>query len=356
MKDGNILVINNGLAGGGIERASISMANFFSKNGNNVTLLALYRSEHFFQLDSNIRFIEPEFNRNNTNKYLYLLKMLFYVRTKTNLIKPDVVLAYGEWTNPYVILALTGIGIPVYVSDRMSPIGKLPFLSKFLREKLYKRAKGIIAQTNFAKEIIYKQTGSKNIKVIPNPVNVINKINCEQKNRIVTVGRLSKEKGHNYLIEAFSFINDNEWELSIVGDGPERENLNKLAESLGIKHKVLFSGHLRDFSKELSEAKIFVLPSLKEGFPNSLIEAMSLPIACISSNCIAGPADIIENGINGILVEPASVEQLSKALDLLIQNESLRQKISNKAFEVRSKYGFQNIANEYLNFIFDQNE
>lgn len=98
------------------------------------------------------------------------------------------------------------------------------------------------------------------------------------------MGRLEKVKGHEYLIKAFAKIEDQDWELSIVGDGSERPYLENLTKVLNIDNKVIFHGHLRDFRKQLSEAKIFVLPSLSEGFPNALIEAMSLPLPCISTD------------------------------------------------------------------------
>lgn len=349
-----IVIINNGLAGGGIERASISMSNYFASLGYEVTLLALYKTEHFYQLDNRIVFIEPSFTRKKLNKTSYIFKIMAYVRKHIKAIYPNVVLAYGEWTNPFVIMSLTKLNIPVYITERMSPILKLSSYHAILQKIFYKKANGIIAQTKYAKKVIENKTGAKNISVIPNPVNVIEKTECEPKKIIVTVGRLSKEKGHKYLIEAFAHINDKTWELSIVGDGSERPFLEQLAEQLGVKERIIFHGKKKDFSLQLSEAQIFVLPSLSEGFPNALIEAMSFPMACISSNCIAGPSDIIENGINGILVEPADSVELSKVLNMLIEDEELRKKITQNAYKIRQEYNFKKIANQYLNVLLEQ--
>ena len=307
MKNKKILIINNGLSGGGIERASVSLANYFSDMGHQVDVLALYQSKPFFSLVANVSFTEPDFIKRKNGKNVYAIKMMFYVRSKIKQIKPDVILAFGEWTNPFVIIASLGFNNPVYVSDRMNPLARLPFISEFLRRKFYKKASGIIAQTNFAKEILLGKTKSSKITVIPNPVNAINRINCEFKKRIVSVGRLSSEKGHKYLLQAFSDITDKSWELSIVGDGPERVNLEKMATDLGIHKRVIFHGHLKDFTLQLSEAQIFVLPSLKEGFPNALIEAMSVPLACISTDFLKGKNDIVKDGVNGLIVPIADV-------------------------------------------------
>ena len=347
----HILIINNGLAGGGIERASVSLANHFQKIGCKVSVLALYQSEKFFSLENGIFYLEPDFSRENTNKIFYLTKMIKYIQKSVAKIKPDTILAFGEWTNPFVLLALKGTRFPVYVSDRMNPLAKLPLLSEFLRKTLYKRAAGIIAQSNFAKTVLREKTKAKNIHVIYNPVNVIEKTDCEVKDRIVTVGRLEEVKGHRYLIEAFAKIQNKVWELSIVGDGSLRIELESLASSLGVSDRIIFHGQLTDFRMQLSEANIFVLPSLKEGFPNALIEAMSVPLACIASDTFHGHHEIIKHGENGLLVQPANVDELTKALELLIENTQLREQVKTKAFELRQKLNFVTIADHYLKVI-----
>jgi GalNAc-alpha-(1->4)-GalNAc-alpha-(1->3)-diNAcBac-PP-undecaprenol alpha-1,4-N-acetyl-D-galactosaminyltransferase len=345
-----ILLINNGLGGGGTERTSTNLANYFSDLGYSVFLLALYKSNHFYSLNHTVIFKEPAFSRDKFNRQIYLMKLLIYIRQNLKSFKPDTVLSFNEWTNPFVLLASFGLDIPIYVSDRMSPNAKLPFVTFFLQKMLYGKAKGIIAQTEYAKQIIAKKTASGKIVVIPNPLNAIPKISCEEKNRIITVGRLERVKGHKFLIQAFSNVKDKSWELSIVGDGSERSNLETLASCLGIRDRVLFHGHLNDFSLQLSESKIFVLPSLNEGFPNSLIEAMSVPLACVCSYYNEGVGEII-NGSNGIIVEKGNVDELTNALDLLIQNRNLRSRLSSNAYKVHEIFKFENIAAQYLRVI-----
>lgn len=346
-----ILIINNGLAGGGIEKASSSFANYLAEQNTDVFILALYKSEHFFKLDARITFIEPSFTRNSFRKYLYIFKLLWYIKLNTKRINPDTVLSYGEWINPFVLLALQFTKYPVFVSDRMNPLAKLPFLSENLRKVLYKKAAGIIAQTNFAKKVLFEKTKSKNIKVIPNPLTPIEGVVIEKKNKIISVGRLTSEKGHQYLLKAFSLIKNVDWELSIVGDGNERDSLEKLSQKLQIDDRIIFHGHMKDFSKLMYESKIFVLPSLKEGFPNALIEAMSVPLPCITTNFFEGENEIINQGVNGFVISPGSVEELAEALNLLINDSDLREKIAINAFKVRENYNFDKIAKQYMNFI-----
>ncbi len=347
----HILIINNGLAGGGIERASVSLANHFYSIGYKVSVLALYQSEKFFILESGISYFEPSFSRSSLSRIMYLKKMIKYIRKTVSQILPDTILAFGEWTNPYVLLALHGTKYPVYVSDRMNPLAKLPTISEYLRLILYKRAAGIIVQSNFAKKVIENKTKSKNIHVIYNAVNIIEKIDCELKNRIVTVGRLEEVKGHRYLIEAFARIPNNDWELSIVGNGSLRCELESLANLLGVGNRVIFHGHLSDFRLQLSEAKIFVLPSLKEGFPNALIEAMSVPLTCVATDTFNGNNEIILDGYNGFLVQPGNVEELTVILQTLVNNNERLEKIKLNAFRIRKKLNIDSIAKDYIKVI-----
>jgi len=350
-----ILIINNGLSGGGIERASVSLANYWAEKEIIVTVLALYQSEHFYTLHPKIRLIEPGFSRKKLSQAAYVIKMILFARKHIKQIQPDTILAFSEWTNPYMVVARMGLPYPLFLSDRMNPLARLPYLSELLRRKLYKKATGIIAQSTFAKNILFEKTKAKNIKVIHNPVNIINKVECTQKKQIVTVGRLSPEKGHRFLVEAFAGLKTNGWELSIVGDGKEMENLKELAKELNVEKRVVFHGHLKDFSFQLSEAQIFVLPSLKEGFPNALLEAMSVPLACITTDFFQGNNEIIENGVNGLIVKPQDAKEMTQALELLINDEPLQNKLKKNAFKVREDYNFDKIANQYLNFILHKN-
>lgn len=345
-----ILIINNGLAGGGIERASISLANHWAKEGLSIYLLALYQSQPFFSLHDSIQFSEPSFEYGG-NRIVYNLKLLKYIRQSIKRIKPDVILAFGESTNPYVLLAAQGLNVPVFVSDRMHPKARLPKFIFILKKWLYPKATGIIAQTQLARRVMQSYLGGVNIHVIPNPVNVINRLDLPRKKIIVSVGRLEEVKGHRYLIEAFAKLEQKDWILSLIGDGSLRQELIDLATSLGVQDRVLFHGYKKNFRKDLSEASIFVLPSLKEGFPNALLEAMSVPLPCIATDFIGQPNEIINDRKNGLLVPVKDVKKLVAAMGRLADCPQLREELASEAFGVREEFSFDKIANRYLTTI-----
>ena len=344
------MIITRGLTAGGMERTSVNVASYFHSKGYKVIYFTLFNFPHFFKLHEDIKIIEPKFDREKNNKFFYALKLIPSIRKVIKEQNVNYVLGIGEYFNPFTIFATFGLSCKVFVSDRLSPDIKLGLVD-VLKKMTYPFADGAISQTNYAAKRLKENTKIKNITVIPNPLNPILRIEVPVKNQIVTVGRLNPEKGHKFLIEAFSKIENKDWKLMLIGDGVERNNLEKQVEELQLTDRVVFRGELRDFSLELSESQIFVLPSLSEGFPNALIEAMSVPLACISSDCVAGPSDIIENGLNGILVEPRNTNDLTKKLDMLISDFELRNKLKNNAFKIVDDLNFETIANKYFEFI-----
>lgn len=348
----SICIIMAGLTGGGIEKIGTSLANHYLSLGYRTSVILIFKTNHFFSLRDGIRVFEPEIDRKEYNRFVYAIKMIPHIRNAVKLMHPDCILSLGEWFNPYVILSTRGLHIPVYVSDRMSPQLNLGVFWELVKRYTYKYADGIIAQTSLAKKIIYKKTHNSNIKVIFNPLSAVDYDGSPKQNLFVSIGRLSIEKGHIVLLKAFNMIvNKIDWDLSIVGDGPERPLLEDFVLKNNLSKRVTFYGHRKNIQKYLSQASVFVLPSLSEGFPNALIEAMSVPLPCIASDCIAGPGDIIQNEINGILVPPNDVNILADKMLELANSEARRRFLAENAYKIRLKLPFHLIAQEYLDFI-----
>ena len=346
-----ICFITGGLAGGGMERSLTSLANYFAEIGHDVTIINIFKTDVFFTLNSSIKVVWPNLNRDKAHRIIYAIRLLPYLRREIKKVKADAVISFGEWFNAYVILSLIGTKQKLFISDRMGPLLKLGFPLDVANRFLYKYATGIIAQTKTASEIIAKKTKAKNIIVIPNAVKPINVSTLTREKRIISVGRLSREKGHEVLIAAFARLHDESWVLDIVGDGPERKSLEEKTLALGITEKVFFHGHMKHFGDLLGRASIFVLPSYYEGFPNALIEAMSVPLAVISSDCVAGPSEIIRHGLDGLLFEPGNVDVLLELLTALTSNEKQRDYLASNAFKVRERFAFEQMSKKYLSIL-----
>jgi GalNAc-alpha-(1->4)-GalNAc-alpha-(1->3)-diNAcBac-PP-undecaprenol alpha-1,4-N-acetyl-D-galactosaminyltransferase len=351
-KQKKILVINNGLAFGGIELASVTFANYCSINGYEVTVLALFKSDHCITLNPNILFLEPDFDRKNLNKYVYALRLIKFIRKNIIALKPDVIISHGEWENGYVTLVTRGLKIPLYLQNHMNPNAKFKFFHEKMNKLFYKKAEGVIALTDYAASIIKNRYKVENIIALPNPIREFETENIKEEDRIVTIGRLSREKGHKYLIEAFKLLKKHGWYLDIVGDGPERESLEMLSDDLNCTENIFFHGQQSNISFYLQRAKIFVLPSLSEAFPLALIEAMSISKACVSTDCLAGNEVIVKNNYNGLVVKPGDIFQLSMAMQKLIENEDLRKSLAANAQKIKEELSMKVIYKKYLSFIF----
>lgn len=145
------------------------------------------------------------------------------------------------------------------------------------------------------------------------------------------VGRLVINKGLNYLIEAVALLKKSfNVKLLIVGDGSLMEELKKMAKNKGLEESVIFTGMRRDITDILSSIDIFVLSSIKEGFPNSLLEAMAMGKPIVAT-AIGGIPEIIQHGANGLLVQSADIEGLAAAIKTIIDNPLMAQRIGRAA-------------------------
>ena len=144
-----------------------------------------------------------------------------------------------------------------------------------------------------------------------------------------TTARLVPDKGHEFLIRALQRLEPEIPNLNaiIVGDGRHRKTLERLSRDLQVSHRVHFTGNLRDVAKPLAAMDIFVLPAVwREGFGLSIVEAMACQKPVIVTN-IWALNTLIENRVNGILVEPRSVEDLAQAILLLLKDTGFRESI-----------------------------
>lgn len=239
------------------------------------------------------------------------------------------------------------------------------FLIEFLTAQLNKQ---VIAVSRFTADRLEKYRFRKNsISIIPNGVNlekIISITNHHQKDSppLIYVGRLIKEKRVNLLIKAITKLdklnkldqNNKQIILQIIGDGPEREKLERLTNELKITHKIKFTGRLSSIEEvwqQIAGAKIAIQPSEREGFGMFPLEAMAVGIPVIyCQSDESAVSEVVRDGIEGIAVN-ADIDSLTTAIHNLLNNEQECHRLSENA-HIRSKeFDWQNIANN-LEFIF----
>ncbi len=160
---------------------------------------------------------------------------------------------------------------------------------------------------------------------------------------ITFLGRLIGVKGIEYLIRAVSTI-DGEFKVLIVGDGPAKEKLQNMADEMKVEGKVIFTGWRQDVPSILKASDIFVLPSLSEGLPIALLEAMAAGCACVVTD-IGLP---VKNGENALVVPPRNAESLSSAIETLIRDRKLRDRLSKNAVREAKKYSWEIAVEGYI--------
>lgn len=353
-----ITCIIHGLGLGGMERVMAILLNFFAENEEvEVSLLIIGKSRHIeFELSNKIKVYVPTFEFDPQQRNSSTLKTMRFIRKRIKEIDPDTILSFGEYWNNLVLLSLYGLKYPVYISDRSQPNKNLGKLQNKLREVLYPRAAGYIAQTSKAKEIAIKNKWNKNITVIGNPINqVLNENIKEKQNIILTVGRLIPTKHIDELIEIVKNINNSEWKLIIVGGNAKNMNLledyKQLVEEFGMEDQIQLTGAQANIQDYYKKAKIFAFTSSSEGFPNVIGEAMSYGLPVIAYDCTAGPSDLVVHGETGFLIEERDQRSYIRNLEKLMQDPVLREKQGAKAIEKIRDFDSEIIAEKFFSFI-----
>ena len=163
------------------------------------------------------------------------------------------------------------------------------------------------------------------------------------------IGSLKEEKGFRFLIEAAINVVPNEGKVKflIVGDGPLREELERLAASRGAEGNIVFTGYRNDVYKLLGTFDIFVLPSVKEGLPMVLLEAMAAGIPVVATR-VGAVHRVLTDGVNGLLISPGEAGALRKAIETLLTNPSFSASIAARGYEtVREHFSSEAMFSKY---------
>jgi glycosyltransferase involved in cell wall biosynthesis len=173
----------------------------------------------------------------------------------------------------------------------------------------------------------------------------------KEKIYLISVGRFVKRKGFDYLIKSLQFL-DKDIELLIIGDGTEKPNLCQLAQQLGLIDRVHLLGEVSEELKfqYLFNSDIYVLSSLHEGFGIVLQEAMQVGLPIVSTNH-GGQVDLIEQDVNGLLVNPCDAESLARAIREVLADADLAHRMSYNNKNALKKYNIKNITQRYLDLL-----
>ena len=350
-----------GLNSGGAERVMSSLINYLV-NDDEIYLITFTDKDLFYEIDQrihhiNINYFLPEKGIKRKLKLPYIeIKRIIRLIKILKTIKPNCVVSFCVTANLFNIAQkILYKRVPCIISERNDPT-KHSKLIKLICKQTYKYADLIICQSRFV-EKFYLDSNGKTC-VLPNPLLIENipdyKENIIRKNKIVTIGRLAEQKNQKSLIDAFSIIYQKypKFVLEIYGEGALYNDLLNYIKNLNLENNVKLMGVKKNILECISDAKLFVLPSKYEGFPNVLLEAMSLGLPVISTDFSTGVAhDLIKDNINGFVVKVDDIKEMAKKIIEIIENEELQKQMSLNNLYVREDYSISKIGEEWKNVI-----
>jgi glycogen(starch) synthase len=264
----------------------------------------------------------------------------------------------GRWLRgiPYVV-SLRGGDVPGAMGKELDMYHKICLP---MTKLIWENARFIAANSKGLVELAQKSYKG-NILLIRNGVDVEFFSPLERENvakrKLIFVGRLSREKDLPTLLNAVKVLNEKRqfpFELETIGDGPERKPWEDEAKELHVAQMVTFRGWLdrETVRNEYRNADIFVLPSLGEGMPNVVLEAMASGLPVVATR-VRGIVDLVEDGVSGFLFEPRNAEALMEKLALLLENDALRMKMGKAARQRAKEFSWERVAEEYRNLLAD---
>lgn len=377
-----ILIIHRSFAlVGGAERVIIEKANYLANQGHEVQLVSYEQGQHPipYVLQSNVKFVDLNCRFFTLAKYPLLIRLCKFFNLKRKLcsllqqtisdFSPNVVVLASDWQFLVGIVIKASKGIPViaefhnaydFIIKKIGDVenGVKSKLTGFYYKRSLKQFKNCACLVSLTEnDACHWRKHSAHVVVIPNPVTLypesINDIPKEN-GRILCVGRLNDQKRIDRLVTAFSMIADKypAWHVDIFGEGDKRPALQKQICECNLQERIVLHQPTKQIYDEYKKSQFLVLSSAYEGRPLVLIEAMACGLPCVAFNCPSGPAEIIDDGLTGLLAEDGNVVNLSQKMEWMITHETERKEMSVKARKAAEIYKPSNIMHRWETLYF----
>lgn len=339
---------------GGAERQLITLANKMAEKGHEVHLLIIAEDRICYDISTSIQIHSLLFAEKG-NLIQKIFRRYKALKNKLRELRSDIIVNFN-FQSAYLLAfgSHNGIGKVIY-SERGDPGDKeYKGLMRIIRTLVLPRIDGFVFQSEGARDFFKNKHVRKNCVVIPNACfKSYELFRGPRRKVIVNVGRLSEQKNQSLLIKAFANVADKypDYNLEIIGNGELECDLLHLIKNLKLQNRVLLKGTFNNVNDIIRDTSLFVLSSDYEGIPNALIEAMSLGLPCISTDCKPGGArTLIKNGYNGLITPRRDEISLAKAIHYMLSNYPIAQEMGRRAMEISSQLSPNKIYNRWEEF------
>lgn len=340
----------------GMERVLTNKANWFAAHGYEVIIVTTDQKERkpYFELDPSIRCIDLGIGYEDNNGGSLLNKIINYPFKQRRHYKKLKALMLKERPDVTISMFCNDVFLIPKIKDGSKKILEVHF-SRFKRLQYgrtglwgivdkWRSDNDVRLADKFDAFVVLTKEDSgywntDNIRYIPNartfenvtPANLDNK-------KVITVGRYSYQKGYDLLIKVWDEVHKHypDWTLDIIGDGEEREKLQKMIDDLNLAGSVCLKHSTPQIAQEYQNASIVALSSRYEGLPMILLEAQTFGLPIVSFKCKCGPQDVITNGVDGYLVDEGDIKGMADRIMALIKDVR-RRKVMGKAAIISSK-------------------
>ncbi len=339
----SIFFVTISMQGGGTERVIATLANYWIVHGYAVTILMIGGDNVAYKLNDGI-VVKCVSSATGGD----LIARMDRIRAMRDCFKSDpnaTVIAMGSVASMFASVALCGLSNRFIASERNDPnrLNYRPIkpYERTLRNLLYTRADNLVFQTRMAMDCFPRKIRKKGY-IIMNPLAEDLPRPSEysgRKKAVITAGRLNEKKNLWLLIDAFVEFHrlHGDYELLIYGDGESRKRIEDYISEHNLSNYVSMKGFTDSIIREMDESRIYVSSSDSEGISNSLMEALAMGMAVIATDCpVGGSKMLIEDGINGRLIEVGDKEGLVKALNE-VSDTTIAEKYAKKAVEIRDE-------------------
>lgn len=347
------------LSAGGAERVLVNLITGWRSQGHQVTVITLDSAQsNFYALPRGVEQIALGLAAESQGIWQAISnnrKRIKMLREAMARVQPDVVVSFMERTNILTLLASKPLKVPVIVTEHAPPSAyDIGIVWSILRRVTYGRAAAIVSVSKDI-DACFKWLSEDKRRVIHNPLSTISADTPVEvslapgRKYLIGMGRLSYEKGFDILIGVFGKLSGKypQWDMVIIGDGAERQSLLNQINKQGLDKRILLPGAVKNPYPLLKQADVFISPSRFEGFGLALAEAMACGLPVVSFDCPGGPAEIIHNGVDGILVRHQDVDELQQAIEKLMSDDNKCQQLKAQALGSIERFKLDKIIKEW---------